>query len=296
MKIVPALLNAIFAARGQQIRKLVRLQRRPRSSFLSLVMLTFFRKIRRSIHQSPSFPKYVIYALGEIALVVIGILVAVQLNNRNESQKLLIKEIQVYKEIHSELVETLIDLQDDKEDIEVSFKSSIAVRDMIINDVADVDSLKYYLPDVYNLEQSHPKTSAFESLKSMGLDILSNDSLRQKITTLYQLSIPLIMRSDAAVEYSKFRDKLYPLLEPYLIVDRELVGEERSPQNYAWSRGFNYIKIKNVDQLLEDELFLLTLQQSIRPRWIVIRQHESVVNKINQTLTEIRNEIDNLNK
>ena len=50
-------------------------------------MLTFLRKIRRSLIDSGSTGKYLIYAVGEIALVIIGILIALQINNWNEERK-----------------------------------------------------------------------------------------------------------------------------------------------------------------------------------------------------------------
>tara|TARA_Y100000385_G_C13103870_1_gene646216 strand:+ start:4498 stop:4992 length:495 start_codon:yes stop_codon:yes gene_type:complete len=50
-------------------------------------MLTFLRKIRKSLIESGSTRKDLIYAIGEIALVVIGILIALQINNWNESRK-----------------------------------------------------------------------------------------------------------------------------------------------------------------------------------------------------------------
>jgi len=50
-------------------------------------MLTFLRKIRLSLIESGSARKYLFYAIGEIALVVIGILIALQINNWNEEQK-----------------------------------------------------------------------------------------------------------------------------------------------------------------------------------------------------------------
>ena len=50
-------------------------------------MLTFLRKIRRSLIESGSTQKYLLYAIGEIALVVIGILIALQINNWNEDSK-----------------------------------------------------------------------------------------------------------------------------------------------------------------------------------------------------------------
>ena len=49
-------------------------------------MLTFLRKIRKSLIESRSFRKYLLYALGEIALVVLGILIALQVNNYRSIQ------------------------------------------------------------------------------------------------------------------------------------------------------------------------------------------------------------------
>jgi hypothetical protein len=50
-------------------------------------MLTFLRKIRKSLIESGSARKYVLYAIGEILLVMIGILLALQVNNWNEVRK-----------------------------------------------------------------------------------------------------------------------------------------------------------------------------------------------------------------
>ncbi|MBK7873993.1 MAG: hypothetical protein IPJ74_26755 [Saprospiraceae bacterium] len=50
-------------------------------------MLRFFRNIRRRLLDSGSLRKYLVYAVGEIILVVIGILIALQINNWNEGRK-----------------------------------------------------------------------------------------------------------------------------------------------------------------------------------------------------------------
>ena len=50
-------------------------------------MIKFFRKIRQKLVTENKFSKYLIYAVGEIVLVVIGILIALQINNWNENQK-----------------------------------------------------------------------------------------------------------------------------------------------------------------------------------------------------------------
>ena len=50
-------------------------------------MLRFFRKIRKALVPDNRFGKYFLYATGKIVLVVIGILLALQINNWNENQK-----------------------------------------------------------------------------------------------------------------------------------------------------------------------------------------------------------------
>jgi hypothetical protein len=50
-------------------------------------MINFFRRIRRNLSSENKFSRYLIYAIGEIVLVVIGILIALQINNWNESNK-----------------------------------------------------------------------------------------------------------------------------------------------------------------------------------------------------------------
>jgi len=50
-------------------------------------MIKFFRKIRQRLLAENKFSKYLIYAVGEIVLVVIGILIALQINNWNEQSK-----------------------------------------------------------------------------------------------------------------------------------------------------------------------------------------------------------------
>jgi hypothetical protein len=49
-------------------------------------MIKFFRKIRHQLLTKNKFSKYLLYAIGEIVLVVIGILIALQINNWNTSK------------------------------------------------------------------------------------------------------------------------------------------------------------------------------------------------------------------
>ncbi len=51
-------------------------------------MIKFFRRIRQRLLSESKFSKYLLYAIGEIVLVVIGILIALQINNWNEAKNI----------------------------------------------------------------------------------------------------------------------------------------------------------------------------------------------------------------
>ncbi|WKK66498.1 hypothetical protein [Lutimonas zeaxanthinifaciens] len=66
-------------------------------------MLHFFRKIRRDLLANSQFFKYLKYAIGEIVLVVLGILIALYINNQNEQKKEQERINQVLVEVEKEL-------------------------------------------------------------------------------------------------------------------------------------------------------------------------------------------------
>lgn len=75
-------------------------------------MIKFFRKIRQNMIKENKVSKYFLYAIGEIILVVIGILIALQLNNRNEQKKTLDQVdaivVRVLSELENNINETTI--------------------------------------------------------------------------------------------------------------------------------------------------------------------------------------------
>ena len=129
--------------------------------------------------------KYLKYAIGEIILVVFGILIALNINNWNENKKLVVKEIKILKEIQTELSVALLDLNGDIEDHERNLEFTQKVNRSLLLGEPYHDSITRQFLYALDREQLTAKLSAFESLKSMGLEIISNDSIRQSITTTY---------------------------------------------------------------------------------------------------------------
>ena len=75
-------------------------------------MIKYFRKIRQELLSDSKFRKYLIYAIGEIFLVVIGILIALQINNWNENRKVNNLKEQVFKQIYIDVVNDSINLSE----------------------------------------------------------------------------------------------------------------------------------------------------------------------------------------
>lgn len=67
-------------------------------------MISFFRKIRQKLLEANTVTRYLAYALGEILLVVIGILIALQVNNINNGRLAKIEERRIIEDLSTEIV------------------------------------------------------------------------------------------------------------------------------------------------------------------------------------------------
>jgi len=149
-------------------------------------MIKFFRTIRQRLLRENSFGRYLMYAIGEIVLVVIGILIALQINNWNEQQKKLAKE-QLY------LTGMKLDFQDTKRELE-----------RVIGKTDRVRKLTYTLLSMDKAERETTSSQVMDSLivRSTGytifmtsqatirdligsgnLDLITNDTLREYVAS-----------------------------------------------------------------------------------------------------------------
>lgn len=156
-------------------------------------MIKFFRPIRQKLLTENKFSKYLLYAIGEIVLVVIGILIALQINNWNENQKHITKE-------HTFLVEVLESLKRDVGRTKFIYnKRAIVKRDAISNIIKDLSETPLPADSILrnSFEQMTMTLSfmydkgAYESLKSYGIDLIRNNSLRKHIVMMYENDLPL---------------------------------------------------------------------------------------------------------
>lgn len=183
-------------------------------------MLPIFRNVRKDLLNSSRFKKYLVYAVGEIVLVVLGILIALQFNKWSENYKLRGIEIKYLKETHYNLNQDLKDI-----DFNISFnKDRLRSNNIVLNHLkkkqAYHDSLDFHFSNLHGSTRFVPNMSAYESLKSKGLEIIGNDSLRSKITALYTGIYYNITSFESEDDHKHQYEILWPQLMLNLKYDR----------------------------------------------------------------------------
>ena len=142
-------------------------------------MLRFFRKIRQSLLGQNHVSRYLLYALGEIVLVVIGILLALQINTLNEDFK-------NEKKAGSYLLNLLEDLRADalrlttlKDELEKAVWSKKYLEAIMESDLYSSDSIAYHYKNFDFINDFVPNSTTIEELKNSGdMKLISNSEVR----------------------------------------------------------------------------------------------------------------------
>ena len=148
-------------------------------------MIKFFRKIRQNLLIENKTGKYLKYAIGEIILVVIGILIALQINNWNEARKDKITEQKVLKTLRSDFKSNIAQLQDNIDETEIMVSDISQLFKLFRMTQSElslipIDSIK---TDIKGYATFNPSDGALTSLLLSGeLNIINNDSLKNKLT------------------------------------------------------------------------------------------------------------------
>jgi len=154
-------------------------------------MIKFFRKIRQRLVAENKFTQYLIYALGEIVLVVVGILIALQINNWNEAQKDHAYEVKMLTEIVKGLETDKLNLLEHKAAY-VKLKTTVDYFVSLSgNHVLFHDSLYQRLWVLNTGRYFQFNSGIYGALKSSGIDRISNDSLRNHLINFYDFRLPV---------------------------------------------------------------------------------------------------------
>ena len=186
-------------------------------------MSKIFRRIRFSSMHRGRIGRYMAYALGEIVLVVIGILIALQINDYYAVQKEVQREIGLLKELKANLRVNVANLNRDIEAQIIGYRSIQRILDFEGGEIPYNDSLPYHLAQANYAPDVVLTASAFETLKSEGLGLIKEDSLRQAVITLFEVDYPTLMQETKRLEDQLWPTVVTPLYQKYF-----------KSENYVW--------------------------------------------------------------
>lgn len=243
-------------------------------------MLNFFRRIRRSLLTKNKLSKYLLYALGEILLVVLGILIALQINNWNAKKIDANKEQLILLEIQENLYEDLQNIETILKFNELKLKT--------------IDSAYYYmskmnenpllgrefsnlLPIITNYEIFTPSNVAFNNMIASGnIDILSSNELRQKISRYYSNDILDGVQDQIKVTTQNFLNEVAPKMM------------NKNMLKFITNRDFDVISVEDIkvhkDPYVLSDLFVMHNKT---------RDHIKILDKV---IIEIKSLTKSINK
>jgi len=164
-------------------------------------MIKFFRRIRQQLLTENKFSKYLLYAIGEIILVVIGILIALQINNNNNynEQRKIEREylISLQSEFKSNLDKLHLSINDNEIRI-TALKDLLTLFDISVLDSVSNKSISLMIHPIFGTDLSYkPSLGVLSDIISSGkLNIILNKNLRQKLASF-----------ESSIDYLKIQEE-----------------------------------------------------------------------------------------
>ena len=189
----------------------------------------------RKILKAPNWQ----YAIGEILLLFIGITAAIWFNNWNEHQKANRIETKTLIELKEAITKDMLDVEENI----LGFKNRVEVYHIMLDHLEKhkplSDTLQNLFPYLQGLTTFLSNSGPYETLKSRGLEIITNDSIRLKISGYYDLGYEHI-HSNEIEHHQHYRLYIKPkLMQHFSLKDYRLL-----PLDYeALKADFEFIQI-----------------------------------------------------
>jgi len=161
-------------------------------------MLRFFRNTRQKLTEQEKVRKYFFYAVGEILLVVIGILIAFQIDNWNEDRIQRKQELKILTQIQTDLVTTDEEIDGLLTKLEISGNSADSVIQSFKKKKL-ANGFSYQISVIHRRFFFTAATSGYAQLQGALGTVVRNDELRNKLVQLYESDFQQILKIEEMI-------------------------------------------------------------------------------------------------
>lgn len=201
-------------------------------------MIKFFRKIRQKTLTENKFGKYVTYAIGEIILVVIGILIALQLNNLNDLRKTNIQKNLLIESLITDLKMDTTMLGQSLKILKLDSAKNLGFIQRMSKSNVTIDTLIQIARFEFNPKLQVNFTfndNTFQSLMSTGnLNILDR-RLQENILTINEIHKAYISRTN--LNASAYVDQLISYVRKYPLSDFGNISPNSKLADSIWKKA-----------------------------------------------------------
>jgi hypothetical protein len=254
-------------------------------------MRTYLKILRFKNTRGSSFRRYFLYALGEVVLIMTGVMAALYLNNWNQSNKEENLQIEILTGIRNNLLLDTADIQGNIRGYEQSLMIDSAVVMHLVNKEPYVHKFMqiFYQSGTCDFDVVLHK-AYFEEVKNVGLEIISSVSLRERISRLYDFDYLMLERIERELPRFDTFEKMNEQVMSYLTLN------PRTAEKGTWYWRY-YIPPDRYSDLLEDRKilgsYIFTMDHK---RDMINRFYQPTLEKILDIIADIDKELEMLSR
>ena len=252
-------------------------------------MIKFFRKIRYNLMSENKMGKYFKYAIGEIVLVVIGILIALSINTWNENNKSEKEASFQLSKLRDNLISDKAQLKDAISDVTNYSNDLIFCVNVLLNEIDDPKNEFFQkLQHISSLMNFNPTRGTFDGLISSGnIELISNQNLLEDLFSYYNSNVYSAWDS-ALKDYSR------NVIMPYML------GFDHVPNNTEEDNGTDFTQFdiskfhvprKSLNDYRNDLFVLNGMRKKIQLFEGQTKSYKELLEVIDTLITSIDNEL-----
>ncbi|WP_046755781.1 hypothetical protein [Kordia jejudonensis] len=240
--------------------------------------MNFFKKIRQQLVKDSKLSKYLTYAIGEIILVVIGILIALQIDGWKEQQDVNALEYNILQNLYRDLSATKEELENDIKANKTSKQYLEIALHHLDQNTAYTSALDTLFPAIANWESPLATFTTYEIFKTEGIRIIKNKDIKNGVIKFHETTLGFIVNDYDKAEWVLFENVTLPFITEHLsyLLEDETIA----------------LKPNNYDELTKNPKFrnILTLTMAMRAKGLAF--YATSISELNELLQLIKEEIE----